>query len=208
MSHPQKPALDFFSQPPLLSVLSRNGLLAMASSSFRAASSAVKQSSSAAIRRFAFPGLHVGTDICQVSRIYAILAGPGASASRASPASHARSPTRAARLVRRILTPQELPDPGQAEPPASLPPRPSSTQLLAWLLAGDGSSEKESSTATATATATDGAAAPLNSPLWKAAQFLAGRQVLSLCSSCLSSSPDNSDLPPKKQPSRHIPIWT
>lgn len=42
------------------------------------------------LRPFPFP-LNVGTDICQISRIYSILAGP-----------------RATRFVKRILTPEEL----------------------------------------------------------------------------------------------------
>ncbi|EFX05992.1 histone deacetylase [Grosmannia clavigera kw1407] len=121
------------------------------------------------IRRFPFPSLHVGTDICDVTRIYALL-DDGSCAGRAAPLSRGLpSQTRAARLVRRLLTAQELPPP-QPRTGGLLPTLPSSSSsagLLAWLLAGH-------VTSTSTSKSTD-TKRPRDPTLWKAAQFLAGR---------------------------------
>ncbi|CAK7199733.1 hypothetical protein SEUCBS139899_002416 [Sporothrix eucalyptigena] len=112
---------------------------------------------------FALPQLHVGTDICRIERIYAILAKP-----EAGPLSHlARSQTNASRFIRRVLTRTEIDALGPAQPLDALATA-SSHAVVAWLAHGK--------TLTLTTPLNIPTKAPnASSPLWRAAQFLASR---------------------------------
>ncbi|KND87888.1 hypothetical protein TOPH_07443 [Tolypocladium ophioglossoides CBS 100239] len=95
------------------------------------------------LRAFPF-ALNVGTDICQISRIYGILNGP-----------------RRARFVDRILAPEER---AQRDPRRDLPG-----------LDGDSTAAPKAAAAAAAARRDNGEVAVRDTPLWKAAAFLAGR---------------------------------
>lgn len=124
---------------------------------------------------FGLPQLHVGTDVCHVSRVYAILkkAKP-ASSSSSTPSSSSPltlpKQTTASRFIRRILTPPELDALGPAPSTtlASLPGTMTAHAAVAWLAKG-APLPYSAATGTNTTTPDD------TSPLWRAAQFLAGR---------------------------------
>ncbi|KAL1889309.1 hypothetical protein Sste5346_008964 [Sporothrix stenoceras] len=117
---------------------------------------------------FGLPLLHVGTDICHVSRVYTILkkAKPASSTSSSSTTSSPPKQTNAARFIRRVLTPREV----EALPALSTvaPESPStmSAHAAVFLLARG---------SPLPVVATDSSEDPSLTPLWRAAQFLAGR---------------------------------
>ncbi|OAA57031.1 histone deacetylase [Niveomyces insectorum RCEF 264] len=142
---------------------------------------ATTAAASPGLRRFPWPYLHVGTDICHVGRIYAMLAAAPRKQMTAAvrpPSATVSSPrgaTPAARLIRRVLAPQEVAALPEAEEEALLPSNASGPHVLAWLLAGGD--------AAAAAVAVGAVATPKapstpqqrKTALWTAAQYLAGR---------------------------------
>ncbi len=185
-------------QRPAAMVVARRSSSSSSSSSSSPPSPSLPQST---IIPFAVPQLHVGTDICHVGRVYAILAKtslaprtPATPATSSTSTASVSTSTPAARLIRRVLTPHEVAalgpapsapaptSPSSASSPASQPtppplPLPSTAtpaQVVAWLATGGrASSDCRPKTKTdSTETATTTPPDPL---LWKAAEHLAGR---------------------------------
>lgn len=120
---------------------------------------------------FGLPQLHVGTDICHVSRVYAILkkAKPASSSTPSSSPSISSPPkqTTASRFIRRVLTPSEVDALGSSDTTVLDSPSTITAHAAVALLA-KGASLPQDEVGTST---------PPNesSPLWLAARFLAGR---------------------------------
>ncbi|KIH88871.1 hypothetical protein SPBR_07811 [Sporothrix brasiliensis 5110] len=126
---------------------------------------------------FGVPQLHVGTDICHVARVYAILkkARPASPLSSSSP-SPPPTQTTASRFIRRVLTPSEVAALGSPHtlPSTSPSPSQSSTTMsahtaVALLARGASVSDLAAGTSETSETSVE------TSPLWRAAQYLASR---------------------------------
>ncbi|CAK7274882.1 hypothetical protein SEPCBS119000_006401 [Sporothrix epigloea] len=117
---------------------------------------------------FLLPQLHIGTDICHVPRIYAILCKP-ATPSRVAAKTPTLKQSAASRFIRRVLTPHEIDALGRVTDDTSAPPPTMSARAaVAWLARGRTLPTPAIGTASAKLPDTHG-------PLWRAAQFLAGR---------------------------------
>lgn len=114
---------------------------------------------------FGLPQLHVGTDICHVSRVYSILKKARPASSTTTTTTSPPSQTTAARFIRRVLTPREVEALSLPSAAASTAPSTSTTLSAhaAVALLAKGTPLPE-----------DNASLEM-SPLWRAAQFLAGR---------------------------------
>ncbi|ERT02549.1 uncharacterized protein SPSK_05551 [Sporothrix schenckii 1099-18] len=128
---------------------------------------------------FGVPQLHVGTDICHVARVYAILkkarpASPLSSSISSPSSSPPPTQTTASRFIRRVLTPSEVDALGSPRTPPSPSPSQASTTMsahtaVALLARGASVSDLVSETAETAETSVE------TSPLWRAAQYLASR---------------------------------
>ncbi|CAK7270038.1 hypothetical protein SEPCBS57363_003899 [Sporothrix epigloea] len=130
---------------------------------------------------FPLPQLHIGTDICHVARVYAILCKPAAPSRRTvgPPPTLKSKQSAASRFIRRVLIPREIdalgPAPKSTLAPPPPPPTMSARAAVAWLAQGHALPVPVPVPASQEDWTTPAKIPDTYAPLWRAAQFLAGR---------------------------------